>query len=776
MWLLIKSELRDIQRNLLNTILVTLSLCIGVISVLVTHELSVSIVDRFRSTGIQGAFDQVIQLSTKSESEYFDLRRRWRSGELPTVTHLVPVINGVITVDGKVFDVLGYDPIALLPTNGEVFQGVQADSQFLLEPSVLAFGTELTPDDRIRGALVLRNESSLSRRLVADLPTAQTMLEREGEIDAVWLRVASVASPWWDRLMPGLLAATLAENQVLTVAGYEVQPFGTWQPSQQLGDAIVFNLGLLSLLTLLVAGFIVFQAIQSNLRNRVTQVALLNSIGVSSKQQRLLILFQCLLFGIAGCLLGVLGGLTILAWITDSSFVETWHKTDSVSLAKATVLGITTALLVGVLARQQAARPRTTVWWIATSLAVLGIAYGNTESSGLLGASVLSVCFCILSIFCVVPLAIRGATFILRRLETRSIPMRMDLRNALFTSSDIRLAINALAIAVATAIGIGLMLGSFRSEFSALLDQRLVHDLNLSDAANVRQEELAKIPRVSSVRAYWRGTAMLNDSPIELVAGVLDTAEQHRYGYVAEAQPGIFINEIASRRYNLYVGDQVTLDIARDTVRPITVLHVFKDYGEFRSRGIVSSDLVQLEALVKDRFSVDTTDPDGVRATLAERYPNVQVLKSAELRNAAIEIFDASFATAQIMVNIAIVVAVIGMACALIGLQAKRLKEMRLLTMMGSSRTRLALSALLQNATIGAFATLVALPLSFAIAWNLCYHVNPRAYGWSFDLELAWQPILTPILLGIVAATLAGLEPMRRALNQVVSQPVSNVR
>ena len=165
-----------------------------------------------------------------------------------------------------------------------------------------------------------------------------------------------------------------------------------------------------------------------------------------------------------------------------------------------------------------------------------------------------------------------------------------------------------------------------------------------------------------------------------------------------------------------------------------------------------------------------------MRAIIDSRYPSVSVLNSEEIRSAAVQIFNASFAPAQVMVNVAIIVAVIGMACALIGMQAKRLKEMRLLTMMGTSRARLALSALVQNALTGLFAVVVALPLSYALAWNLCYHVNPRAYGWSFDLVFAWEPILLPALLGILAAMLAGLEPMRQALSKLVTQPVSNVR
>ena len=773
---LVKSELRDVRRNFLSSSLVAISLCIGVMSVLVTHELSVSILDRFSRTGVQGSYDQVVQLHSRSEEEYFQVRQRWRSGELPTVTHIVPVIEGILRIDGKVLNVVGYDPIATLPTPDDTTRGMQADSRFLIEDSVIAFGTELTPDDRVQGASVISSEDARRRQLIADLPTAQRLLGREGEVDTLWLRTERDANPWWNLIVPGLLTAAEPASTKVSLDGYDVLSFSAWNPSEQLGDAIVFNLGMLSLLTLLVAGFIVFQATQSNLRNRETQEGLLDALGVSETQQRLLILFQCSLFGLVGCALGLLAGLVVLSYLYETSPVETWRALNNVAVWKASVLGLTTALLVGLFATRGDTMRKNHIWWIGTLFAFAGIAYGLWEGSGLLGASLLSVCFCLLSIFCVVPLSIRAGVFALKRFRSTSINLTMDLRNALTTASDIRLAINALSIAVATAIGIGLMLVSFKTEFTALLDQRLVNDLHLSDATESDVAELELLASIDSVRTYRHGVAQFDGIPVHLVATTLDEFERRRYGYDGDISQGIFINEIAARTHGFQLGDFVQINIILDADQELPILHIFKDYGEIRSRAIVPSELVQLDRLVADRFSIDTPHPDLLRSIIDTRYPNMTVLDSEEIRDAAILVFNASFATARVMVNIAIFVAVIGMACALIGMQAKRIKEMRLLTMMGTSRTKLARSALIQNALIGIFAIVIALPLSFALAWNLCYHVNPRAYGWSFDLALSWEPILLPVLLGVVAAMLAGLEPMRQALGKLVTQPISNVR
>lgn len=768
--------MRDIRRNILNATLVTLSLGIGVMSVMVTHQLSVVIVERFSNVGVQGSYQQIIELKTRTESEYFELRKRWRQGELKNVSHMVPVIQGVMEVEGKIYDVLGFDPVAALPGNGTMQVGSPLNLDFFTKQAVLTSDTRLKDAPSLEDNVVIVDDSSAARQLLADLPTAQDLLNRANAVDAVWLRTTGTAQPIADRLWPGLMAAAQAPQQLIEAAGYQAIPFDWWNPSSQLGDAIVFNLGMLSLLTMLVAGFIVFQAIQSNLRHRDEQIRLLDTLGVSASDQRSLWILRCSIFGFSGCALGILMGFSILAILSDESLLETWETLNSIAIAKALTLGFGTALAVGVFTQNQRSRPSNRlVAWIATILALLGVAYGIWQGSGLLGASLLSVCFCVLSVFCIVPQAQLLIEKTIRRQQPRSFIMRMNLRNALRTATDIRLAINALAIAVATAIGIGLMLASFRAEFSALLDQRLSSDLHLADATTLDVIDLAAWDGVQSIRTYRRGKANINGVPVDLVAANLDEAESERYGYSLEVEQGIFVNELAARRHGWQTSQWISLQIGTHKPIELPILHVFKDYGEPANRVIVPNQLVGSITLIADRYSINTTQPSQTRAALTARYPNIRVTNSAEIRALAMQVFDASFATAQIMVYIAIFVAVIGMACALIGVQTQRVKEMRLLTMVGTSKPELIKSALIQNAFIGLFAVVVALPLSFAIAWNLCYLVNPRAYGWSFDLDLSLQPILLPCLLGIVAAILSGLEPLRRSLAKSITQPLSDV-
>ena len=774
-WLLIKSEFREVLRRPLGSLFVISSLTIAVMSVLVTHQLSLTIIDRFGQTGLQNTFDYVVYLEEKSETEYFKLRQRWLQGGDSRFSHVVPVVEGSVVVNGQVVNVLGYDPIATLPSVDSGTVALPTNSSFLLEDSVITLGLSESASDSLQGYRVISQLEGGPTRIVADIPTAQNLLGRPFAIDAVWLKLKTSPNPWWEQLVPGLLTAMQSQAVAIDFLHYEALPFSWWNPSTQLGDAIVFNLGMLSLLTLLVAGFISFQAIQNNIRTNLTQIELLANMGLSEKEQRGLLLIQCTFYGLIGCILGIGFGTLLLCVVGDADLPRTWQSLNSAAIAKAFTLGLATTWIVALFVNYKIEKKSGFAFVVGTSIGGAGLLYGIFFESGLLGASLVSVCLCVVNVFCVVPFISHVATRFFTRWNANSMLFRMNVRNAIVTSNDIRMTVNALSIAVATAIGIGMMLSSFRAEFDELLEQRLTDALHLSNAAGFRIEEFDQREDIKSIRQYQHTSSSLDGKPIQLVIADLDSAELARYGYQGKYEKGLLLSEKAAREFDFGIGQVLSLSLPNNSAMSVKIVHLFKDYGEASLRAVIDRKAVDSDMLVVDSFSIETDRKSAVRQALLHQYPSMRVVDSSELRALALLVFDRSFATAQIMVNIAIFVAVIGMVCALLGIQVRRQKEMRLLLMMGISRLRLSIDALTQNALLGLFSVVVAVPLALAIAWNLCYLVNPRAYGWSFDLQLSWETILLPMVYGVVAACLAGLEPLRRALSEVIAEPLSNV-
>ena len=107
----------------------------------------------------------------------------------------------------------------------------------------------------------------------------------------------------------------------------------------------------------------------------------------------------------------------------------------------------------------------------------------------------------------------------------------------------------ALTIARAAAVGMGLMVESFRQDFSTMLSQRIPSGLFLTDAASVETSVLSSLPGIKEVREYYTGQGTINNQPASFTFSKIDTWEGRRYGLSEEVQQGVLVNELAVQRY-----------------------------------------------------------------------------------------------------------------------------------------------------------------------------------------------------------------------------------
>jgi putative ABC transport system permease protein len=65
---------------------------------------------------------------------------------------------------------------------------------------------------------------------------------------------------------------------------------------------------------------------------------------------------------------------------------------------------------------------------------------------------------------------------------------------------------------------------------------------------------------------------------------------------------------------------------------------------------------------------------------------------------------------------------------------------------------------------MGLMAGLMAIPLGIAVAVALVRVINLRSFGWTMDLTVSAGPLVLAVLLGTLAALLAGAYPARLAI------------
>ncbi|MCY3620569.1 MAG: FtsX-like permease family protein [Gammaproteobacteria bacterium] len=796
--LLLRSQLRFAIRHPVGSAASLVGVTVAVLAVVTVHLVGHSIRDNLDDFSIAG-HTHVATGKEHDESSYFELRRRWRGSATTSesslttrdgpgewsrsVVAMFPVIEGYVEIQGRPRRIVGFDPVAASGLGGALAASRPGTDYgpFMVDDAVMvsaATARDIAADGgSIAGIPVVVLEAA-TEVILADLPTAQRLLGRQGEIDAVWLRVAHTRSRllhWLDELLPGI-AASLPRYADPVVPGFEVTAANRWNPSRRFADAILFNLGMLSLLCLLMAAFIAFQASASNAARRRTERNRLLAIGAAPSTLRWVAGAEGLVIGVVGAALGCSLGFVVADELLRAAVGEPTSTTpnapndrhalllDGWIVGKSLACGVLASAL-GPLAEGRFApnaRFRLVVGLLAMALAAMGLVDGSLG-----GAYVALAAICTVHIVYVVPLALNAAGPLAGL--GRSLTTRANLRGTAARSSEIRLALGALSVAAAVAIGMGLMVESLRRDFTEMLDVRLAHGIYVQTESDVSESELAALREMDGVREarrYADVRARVRHGPVDVRIAELDAYETARYGFDGTIGRQGMINEVGARHLGIGRGDVVDLVVAGRSVA-VRIAHVFRDFGAAAPRVILPTTfLTQLDSTsVSWRRVTVRANPEAAReltATLGERYGAGRVTNHDDIRAAAVAVFDRTFVVSRSLAAMALVVAAIGLYAALTSLQGSRSREFRLLSAVGHTRTELWRLALSQTVVIGAMALIAALPLGLAIAWVLCDFVNPAAFGWSISLHVDFASIAGPLLMGILAACAAGALPAYR--------------
>ena len=778
MRILIKSQGRFLRQHPVGALATLIGVTLAVMAVVTVHMVSQSIRGALDAMpGGTFAHTHLLTAPKLTEQTYFRLRQRWRQGEFPTVAAMAPAIDDFLDIGGQPTRVIGFDPLAGLAPAAAVQQPTgRRAATFLTDDTVIAPATTAAALRRAEIAVdVVEAEprptpGNGSAIVLADLPTAQRLLDREGEIDAVWLRVDGVRARLLDVLdavLPGITAAMPRYADPM-IDDHRVVATRRWNPASRFADAMAFTLGALAMLSMLMAALVAIQASYSNMARRRLEQDRLIAIGVSRQTLRNLGIAEGTVLGAAGTAAGLALGILVAERLLGMAFGgDVTTSAGPWVVAKAVTCGVAAAAVGPVFATRAPNGGNRGLHVVG----VLGIAVAVV---GIVNASLLSA-FAALAGLCAVQMAYAVPLFgsAASRLAalTRTIGARANLRAAAVRVGELRLALGALSVAVATAIGMGLMVESLRLDFTTMLEQRLWPGVYVNAPEGVTTADvdwIAAQPGVQDARRYADVDARLLRGPATVSLASLTADETRRYAFPGELTTRAMVNEVGARLFGLSVGDTVTV-VAGGRNLDVEIGHVFRDFGAPAARVILPTAHYEsrfpAEAVRWLRIAV-LTDSDAIdvlTATLAERFGTANVRNQAAIRAVALDVFDRTFLVSRSLTSVALAVAVLGLYAALTAVQASREREFQLLGAMGYGRAETWRLAVAQASILGAVAALSAVPLGFAIAWLLCNVVQPLAFGWSIDLRADLAAITVPVALGIAGATAAGVVPAYRS-------------
>jgi putative ABC transport system permease protein len=744
--------------------------------------------------------------------------------ETPGVGSAVPLYRVEVALEGRPgsLEVMGVDLLA--PTGRAWAQAEGALAGALGTPGWVAVTPAMAAEqgwrvgDRVAvssgsrravlqlGALVdfQRLAPLASRRLaVMDLAQVQGLLGAAGRLH----QVDVLAAP--GQTVPALaarLAARLGERaRVASPEQRTVEAAG-------LLAAFRLNLTALSLVSLLVGGFLVHATVRASLVRRREELGVLRAVGATRGQVAGLVLAEAGLLGLAGTAAGLpLGWLAARASVGAVSgtlrTVYLLEGIDEVSLtpglvALAVATGVVGALLGALAPALDAARrdPKALLSPItlsaeseraATGLA--GAALGGVAAAlalqALAGAHWRATAFVVaLAVLAAVPLAAPLALKSMGRLpRPRGLGLGHGLRTLAARLPATALAAGALAVAVSMLVGVTVMVGSFRDTVSGWLDQTLRADVYVTTPSWRRARAEATLdPALVARLSIWPGVraadrlrqveALVAGQPAA-VAG-LDAALAGAEGRVAllsgdprealrrlRQEGAVLVSEPLARRRGLAAGGEVVVATLAGEAR-LPVAGVYRDYGN--ERGGVLMDLGRFARAFGEGppsnvalYLEPGVDPERTVGALRAATGEAALLirSNRTLRAEVLAIFEQTFAVTRLLQGMGLLIAVAGIALSLLVLARERAGEIALYRALGATRGQVFRVFLGRGLGLAVLGLALGLAGGAALAAVLVHLVNPAYFGWSLGLTWPAGALLAQGATILGAAALASVPP-----------------
>ncbi len=697
------------------------------------------------------------------------------------------------------FYALIQDPQAVLITPALAAEGLVPGS--VLEGFVQERAVRL----RVAGVLPdAPNRPRLQRNLlVMDLPAAQRLLAREGELDRV---------EWGLRSGVQLVDLEAQARRLLPPGLVLEPPEQRAESGRTMTAAFRFNLTILSLIALAVGAYLLFQAFDASVNQRRETWATLRALGQSPAALLRLVLGEAALLGVLGSLLG-LGLGWLLAQGSVRAVSQTVNALYGASAARSAALHGDEAFLallfgslaclvaawvparraaltppVQLLAREGGPPPVATLRLGLAGgcalLAGLALAYGLRPAPGVAwhayGGSLLVLAGGSLLAVALLPLlGLPGRS-------ARQWQLRLALRPLLRPTSRHGFAAAALAVAVGMTTGMGVMVQSFEHTVLAWIGSSLQADLYIApigsagaasrhrmspetadalagDAAVAAADRFQMLPITFRGRPTFLGAG---DMAVQAARGGLILAAGGPFPAPllalrsgGTAAPGVLASETFARHFGVRVGEVLDLPTPTGT-RSVTVRGILADYGN--ERGSLILDRPVFLAWFEDArvaslalYLKPGQSAEAVAARLRLEHPGLQVRSNGALRRQVATIFHQTFAITYALEAIGLLVAVLGLAQGLTGLALARRGEIWSLRALGATQWDLARILLLEGLGVAWAGLLAGLGLGLLLARILVEVLNPQVFGWTlaFSLPVGFLGLVALVTLG--AAVLA---------------------
>jgi putative ABC transport system permease protein len=644
---------------------------------------------------------------------------------------------------------------------------------------------------------------------IFDIPTAQKLLEQEGELDAV-----QVAAE--DGVTPEQLVASLRNELGKSVTVRS----GTEQASEDSDEISTFTsiiryfLLTFAGIALFVGAFVIFNTLSITVAQRTREFATLRTIGATRRQILTSVIVEALVIGLLASVIGLFAGLGLavglnelfIALNVDLPQTETVFATRTivVSLLVGTLITLVAGLSPALRAtrvppiaavREGAQLPRSAFSrfspYIAAAtvlLSVIALAYAMLApdvATGdrfiLLGIGVLALFFgvALLSSRAVIPLT-RVVGYPARRIGGAA--GRLAEGNAMRDPGRTASTAAALMIGIALVTFVGVLAQGLRVSNSHAIEQQIQADLVVTSqdgytefpaAVGDATAEIGGTDVVSNVRqdvAEVAGSGAnltgLDGSSINQVYDFRWTDGSDKVLASLGDDGAVLPDDVADDK-DLAVGDALTVRTNENERRKFVVRGIYDGSPFYPLLGTASISQAAFDDLYdrpRNRFTLINVPggPGEAKASVEnglEGFPDTRVLTRQEWVDKEDEEISQFLLLLYVLLALSVVVSLFGMVNTLALSVFERTRELGMLRAVGMTRRQTRRMVRHESVITALIGAALGLPLGIFLALLVTQALS------EYDLQFAIPigALITFVIVSIIAGIVAAILPARRA-------------
>ena len=558
---------------------------------------------------------------------------------------------------------------------------------------------------------------------------------------------------------------------------------------------------------LFVGIFLILNTFSIIVAQRTKELALLRALGASRRQVINSVLVEAVVIGLIASVLGLAAGVGVgagLAYlfgtfagglqlatvgVPGAAVLSSFLVGVLVTVVAAVLPALRASRVAPIAAMQEVATPDRPLTRLSIAGGVVTAAGAATLGVGLFGDTSATlwtilggVLVTFIGIALLTPLLARPVVGGLGRLFSWSLPGRLGRLNSGRNPRRTAITAAALMVGIALVTGVTVVMDSAKSSLSAQAEDTIKAQVIINgdqngprpptfDSAVLRKT--ADLPGVRTAVGLWNDQALVNgkrsnvnatDDLARLADAFGATAATGTMATLAPDQVAVSTEEAADHGWHL--GDRLTVQLARGDPRDFTIATTYAESA-------LPGDYLLPAAATRD-FSIPQPIIGFVRLTdgtaVAQVLPQVKALLADSPEVAAADrstwvrqqagSFDQVITMVQILLALAILIAVLGVVNTLALSVLERTRELGLLRAVGLGRGQTVRMVTVEAVVISVFGALLGVAVGAGLGTAVVRALEGDGVT---DLVLPWARMGTYLLLAAVVGVIAAVVPAIRA-------------